>query len=205
MIVTSIVSVVIALSALSVTISQVRATGRQWQRQNALPIISEIFREWRSEQFREHRSAVLRGLPVEPTDNGFEAFPPEWRESAYTVSYFFDYLGTLVAFELARADLIIGVMGTQIMQVWRILEPAIHAERRHREQTYPSDTPSGFLSYFEGLVKKVIEMGGKESATGIRKRLGVPSLASPLETAQSQKIMTDIPPQVAHDDVAPSA
>jgi hypothetical protein len=200
MIITSIVSVVIALSALSVAAWQVRATARQWERQNALPIISEIFREWRSEEFRKHRSTVLLGCPVEPTDDGFEALPPDWRESAYTVSYFFDYLGTLVAFGLAGADLIIGVMGSQIMQVWRILEPAIFAERRHREQTYPSDTPPGFLSYYEGLVKRLIEMGGKESSTGIRKRLGVRSLESPLVAALGENIGADIPPQVARNE-----
>jgi hypothetical protein len=46
--------------------------------------------------------------PGEPPDGGFEKLPEKWRNSAYTVCYFYDYLGTLAANKIIDEKLIIG-------------------------------------------------------------------------------------------------
>lgn len=169
-----------AVVAIRVAVWQARLTANHAQRQNALPVVSEIFREWRSEEFRAHRSAVLSGCPVPPPPDGLAGLPPDWRESAHTVCHFFDYLGALVAFDLAEEDLIIGVMGTQIMQVWRIMEPIVAEERRFRERTFPPDTPTGFLSYYEDLVCRALDRGGRDSTANIQRSLKIRRLPRPL-------------------------
>lgn len=89
---------------------------------------------------------------------------------------FFDYIGVLVALGVIPEDIVVGVMGAPMMQVWRAMSPAIKSERTHRLQTYPADVSPGFLVYFEHLVTRIHELGGRNSAKATQQRIGVRQL-----------------------------
>lgn len=102
-----------------------------------------------------------------------EDLSSDYRDSAYAVIYYFNQVGTLVAFGLVSENLVIGVLGSWIMQMWRALEPVIIEERRNRIDTYPADTPANFSDYFEHLVQRVLEVGGREAMDVMQNQIGV--------------------------------
>jgi hypothetical protein len=115
----SLVSVIVAVAAVCVATWQVRASAKGAERSNALPVLSEIFAEWRSAEFRMSIMKLLNETPGGSNDDGFESLPKTWREHAYKVCYFFDYIGVLVVSDIINEETVIGMMGTRIMQVWR--------------------------------------------------------------------------------------
>ncbi len=162
------ISALIAVTAVSVAVWHVRVSTRAAEKSNAMYIVSQIFGEWRSISFHKHRTYLLSHSRRKPPVSNFESLPRAWRESAYTVCYFCDYVGMLAAYDIIKEDLIIGVMCTQLMQVWNVMEPYIKAERKYRAETFPSDTPPGFLPYYENLVERIRELGGSKAAAHIQ-------------------------------------
>jgi hypothetical protein len=174
----SLVSVFVAFCAVLVTVWQAQRAARDGERMRSLPIVSEVSREWRSREFRQHRRVVLSLSGTTPSEGGFEALPPDIRESVYTWCFFCDYLGQLVLHKIVSEDLIIGFSGTIISQLWGVLEPFIESERRHRIETLPKGVPPGFLPYYEHLVARVAARGGSTAAEKIREKYSVQKLSS---------------------------
>jgi hypothetical protein len=174
----SLVSVFVAFCAVLVTVWQARRAARDGERMRSLPIVSEVSREWRSREFRQHRRVVLSLSGTTPSEGGFEALPPDIRESVYTWCFFCDYLGQLVLHKIVSEDLIIGFSGTIISQLWGVLEPFIESERHHRIETLPEGVPPGFLPYYEHLVARVAARGGSTAAEKIREKYSVQKLSS---------------------------
>jgi hypothetical protein len=94
----SVVSASVALAALAVATWQARTNARNAERAHTLPVISEIFREFRSQEFRNSMSYLVTKTPRVHGEEGFRSLSREWQENAYRVCYFFDYLGTLTSF-----------------------------------------------------------------------------------------------------------
>jgi hypothetical protein len=184
----SLVSVTIAVAAVAVATWQARINARSAERSarsaertHTLPVISETFREFRSAEFRTRVSYVTAKLPrAARATRGFSSLPKTWREDAYEVCYFFDYLGVLVTFGIIRDELVISLCGTTIMQVWLAAEPLIFKERTHRRNTYPEGISPGFLVYYEDLVCRIMARGGRDAARQIQQRSGLRQLNQPL-------------------------
>jgi len=174
----SLVSLVVALTAVWIAAWQVRASLRSTERTNALPVISETFHEFRSAEFRASVANLIENAPARAPAGGFNALSEEIREDAYKVCYFFDYMGTLIACKIIGEGIVIGVMGTRVMQIWQAMWPAIESERDHRQgDSYAKDAPRGFLVYYEHLVARVVELGGKNAASNLQRSLGIRRLA----------------------------
>ncbi len=167
------ISLAIALAAVAVATWQVRAAAKSTERSNAIPVLSELSREVRSAEFRFSLASLLANTPDAPPAGGFDELSPDWREHAYRVCYFFDYLGILVSKGIISANTIVSWIGTWIMRVWIVMEPCILAERRHRESTYPQHTPCGFLPNFENLVGIIMQNGGSAAAERIQEEEGL--------------------------------
>jgi hypothetical protein len=109
-----------------------------------------------------------------PPEGGFEALPAEIRESAYAWCYYCDTLGQLALYKIVPEGIIIGYIGTQLIQIWYIMEPFIAKEREHRIRTLPPGIPAGFLPYYEHLIVcRVAERGGRLAGENIRKAVSV--------------------------------
>jgi len=164
----SLISVIIAFTAVLVAVWQARRAARAEERMRSLSIISETFGEWRSAEFRKHRSVLLSLAGTMPPEGGFEALPRNIRESAYAWCFYCDYLGHLVLYKIVPEELIIDFMGTQLPQLWGILEPFIEKEREHRLKTLPEGIPTGFLGNYEHLVARIVAHGGRTAVDKIR-------------------------------------
>jgi hypothetical protein len=177
----SLVSVSIAFVAVTITTWQVRANARSAEHSHTLPVVSETFREFRSAEFRTRISYVVTKVPSAARGaRGFSSLPRKWREDAYEVCYFFDYLGALVKFGIVRKELTISLWGTAIMQVWLAAEPLIFMERAYRRKTYPTGISPGFLAYYEDLVCRIVDSGGQDAPRRIQQRSGLRQLDKPL-------------------------
>jgi hypothetical protein len=177
----SLVSVVLALAAVGVSSWQVRASIISANKANALPVVSEAFREWRSPHLNDAFRNLLTTTEEQVMGESFEALPPKLREDAYEVCTFFDYLGTLVLHGIVNEDVIVGGFGTRIVQVWKIMEPLIWHERKYREDHFPPGTPKGFMEYYEHLVKLTEVLGGENAGSNLRQRAGALHLVKPSE------------------------
>lgn len=183
---TPIVSVVIAFMAMLVAVWNVRNARASVRKSNTVPIVAELFREYRSEEFRAHATRVLTAPPRGDASGGFEALPDAYRQSAYHICYFFDYLGVLVAFDVVRRDIILGSISTQMVMTWRALDEFIEGERQYRHAALPDDVSHGFLNYFEGLVALIDELGGNQISEIINKRIGLRKLSQPAMSPRRQ-------------------
>lgn len=197
--VVSLVSLFIALVAVCVAVWQVRASSRNDELSNELPIISEIMNEWRSTSFRADVSYILTRSPPTAKDGGFRSLPRRWREPAYRVGYFLDYIGVLTSLDIISDELVISMVGTQIIQIWRALEPFIEQERQYRRTTYPPGVPAGFLVYFEHIVARIIDLGGQQAAVLSQQRRGLRHLTEPLTVSATdlRKTAMAAPPLAA--------
>jgi hypothetical protein len=171
--VVSLISVVIALAAVYVAIWQVRENARNVAKSNSLPVLSQIARTWRSSEMRGHRDRLLRGLPAPPDGQGFAGLPDDFRDSAEQFCFFCEGLGLASLAKLVPEDFIISLMGTQIVEVWRVMEPHITDERDYRARVSAGCVPSEFLPHYEHLVARILESGGREAGAKIRRNLGV--------------------------------
>jgi hypothetical protein len=168
-------SIVIAACALSISAVALALNLRHYQRtaalalhSNAIPVMSKVFDEFRSAEFRTHLAKVHTcGDPAIP--GGYSAMAPELQESAYEVSYFFEHVGLLVAFRMIPADLIVGTMATFLLRSWNTLSPWIDSERAYRAGS-GGDRADHFLPYFENLVALAMRDG---AAAAVRNQMNL--------------------------------
>lgn len=171
-VVVGIVSLVVSIAAVTVAVWNIQRNRRTALDSSTLPVVAAMFAEYRSAEFRARAADVVEfANSGSPTDQGIDSVPAEYRDSILTVCYFFDYLGVIVAFELAHKDIIIAPMCTQIIRVWTALEPVIKSERAYRKANYPPDASPGFLQYFEFLVRLVRDSGGSDAAMRVNRQL----------------------------------
>lgn len=176
----AVISLLIALAAVCVAAWQVRVSARLTINSNSLPAIERVLEEWRSDVFRGHVANLKKRSSDAPTAGGFDALPDEWRDSAYTVGYFFDYVGTLMLFKLVDEDIVIGQLSSQAVVLWRILEGHVLSEREHREATNPPGASSGFLKFYEHMIAEIIDRGGEDAAARVQQAKGLRQLPKAL-------------------------
>lgn len=200
----SLISVGVALAAVWVAVWQVRENARNVARSNSLPVLSQLASTWRSSEMRGYRDRLLSGLPAPPDAQGFAGLPRDFRDSAEQFCFFCEGLGLAIAVGLVPENFIISLMGTQIVEVWRVMEPYIMGERDCRARTSADCVPSEFLPHYEHLVARILELGGRDAGANIRRELGVRRLPGPIGVPavisyrpQSDALhTTSVPPQV---------
>jgi hypothetical protein len=176
----SVISVLIASAALGIAVWQGRENSKSSAIMNSSPIAADIWAEWRSEDFRQHMLSVVADPEKAQKAGEIESLPRDYRQSAYAVIYYFNQVGTLVAFGLVSENLVIGVLGGWIMRTWRVLEPVIAKERERRVGIYPPDTPPNFSDYYEHLVQRVLDLGGSEAMNMIQGQIQLRHLSRPV-------------------------
>lgn len=174
----AVLTTVIATTAVGVAVWQIHANARGIDRSNSLPAMSEAFNEFRSVEFQGHLRKVWREAPTDVPAGGFQDLPEEWRASAYTVAYFFEYLGLLVAYDLVPEDSVVDFSANMIGRSWRALEPFIQAERAYRSKVAPPGVSNGFVSHFEHLAVLTLSTNGHSVDSEIHRRIKLRSFRS---------------------------
>ncbi|OXM59964.1 DUF4760 domain-containing protein [Amycolatopsis vastitatis] len=183
------ISLLASIGAVGVAVWATRRNSVSLLKANSLRVTTEIFQQVRSAEFREHLAVVFAGIGEEPSEEGgIDHLSAKHRDSVYTVCYFFDYLGVLLAFGMIEKDVVLSALGTHIMRAWYLLQPYIMAERVHRRRVCPVDAPAGFLVYFEYLVVLVRKSGGRSASEVIVRRLGLPRLDMPAVAATGKGV-----------------
>lgn len=122
--------------------------------------------------------------------------PDEWRTSAYTVVYFFEHLGLLVAYDLVPEEFVVDFSANLIGRSWHVLEPFVRAERDHRKRTSPPGVSPNFVSHFEDLVALAIDESGAAVDGRIHRKLGLRSMprrVSNLPEVSSTEVDSSMP------------
>lgn len=120
---------------------------------NALPVLIDLVREFRSMEFKKARQYVINDLEKEcnPKD-GYWDLKEQSRINVLKVSNFFDNVGILVAFKIADEDIIISYWGNSILTVWTKLYPYLKNERLNRLKR---NQHGEYQEYFEDLVCRI--------------------------------------------------
>lgn len=183
----SLASVLLALAAVCISAWQVRSGVQIANKSNTLPVISAAFAEWRSPQFNDALHELLNSAPEKLTVENFEALEPGVRHAAFEVCYLFDHLGALVALRIVDEDVVVGLIGSQLMRVWEAMYPLILRERNYRIATYPDSAPPGFLVYYEHIISRIMELGGRDAARNVQQRAGIKRLDATVSSTPASR------------------
>jgi hypothetical protein len=186
----SIVSLLIAISAIAVAVWHVRTAKRVANKANSLPVVTTLFDQFRSEAFQEHIEVILTTQPdpsswPEPSEwphgHSNPGFGGElrrdkdpWRWSALQVAYFFEYLGVLVAHRLIPTEIVVDATANVTARTWAVIEPFIRAERARREKIHAGNprVSRGFVRHYEHLVA-LTTVNDKPADEEIQKKLAL--------------------------------
>jgi hypothetical protein len=116
---------------------------------NILPVLIDLFQEFRSTEFKKHMIYIMTELNKEhdPAKTGYRYLPEPAAKHVQPVSHFFDNLGILIASKAIDEKLIISFVGESAESAWSILEPYIQQERDIRKGEYQE--------YFEHLISRI--------------------------------------------------
>jgi hypothetical protein len=142
----NLLALVISVIALGVSVVLGRRQLKLARDSHLLPIISDIFKETRSEPFMESMAYIRDRLAELPADNGYRYLPGEGRVHIRRVGLFFDDIGKLVAHHIVEENIVLGAYGGAIQRIWDIVAPYVYSER----QKYNNMT----MFYFEDLASR---------------------------------------------------
>jgi hypothetical protein len=139
-----------------------RAADARSARSYTLPLLSEVFTEFRTKEFRDGVSYLVNATPKPAPDDGFRGAPGKWQDHAYRVCYFFDYVGILGRLDIVQDEVAISLLGSPAIQVWDAVEEIVHKERVYRKENFLGGSWHGFLRYYEDLVRRILDHYAKE-------------------------------------------
>jgi hypothetical protein len=166
----------IAVAALIVSFLQAYRAQLVARQANAGPVMASVYSQFRDPGFRSAITA-LRVAQEHDLDHDFSHLLAGLQDNAYTVCYFFEYIGLLVAFHHLDQELVLNSMSTQLIDVWRIMRPAIAQERKSRSRSTDLYDGKRFLPHYEHLIALIALQADGQSGQIIR-RHGLCSLPS---------------------------
>ncbi|GAA2589594.1 hypothetical protein GCM10010435_80250 [Winogradskya consettensis] len=152
---------ILSLSSLVVSILALAVSGGVAVRQlvrmrhsNMLPVALDLFREFRTGQFRDNMRYIVEDLWTEHPpgdDTGILDLPDNDRARVIPVVSYFNNVGVLVANGVVDETVVRGFMGQSVLRAWDRAAPYLRAERLHRAD------PS-YNAFFEHLAARCIAL-----------------------------------------------
>lgn len=84
----SLISVSVALVAVTVSAWQARANILNARHARSLPVLAESMGQFRAPEFRESVLRLIKAPAQATLDDGFESLPKDLKDDAYNVCYF---------------------------------------------------------------------------------------------------------------------
>ncbi|GLY24202.1 hypothetical protein Misp04_39340 [Micromonospora sp. NBRC 101691] len=133
--------VVVNIAAIAISATSLAVSGVLAIRQNrtasagySLPVVLEIFSQFRTPEFYEARRYVYDDLNKDfEQPVAYSELPSDVLAKVRIVAGRYDDLGKLVAHGVVDEELIIGANGPGIRKVWKCVAPFIYEERRTRD------------------------------------------------------------------------
>jgi hypothetical protein len=142
----SLSSLVVAVLALLVSAGVAVRQLARLRHSNLLPVALDLFREFRTPEFREHMRYLQDELwdRCPPGDVAIGELGDEARAHVAPVAGYFNNVGVLVANGVVEAELVQSFMGGSILRAWSRTAPYVEVERRRRQDPF-------YSSFFEHL------------------------------------------------------
>jgi hypothetical protein len=131
----------VALSVVAVIVSALsfRRQSTLMQHANLLPVLIDMFRDFRQPEFRQHLDFVEKKLwdQYPRKGIGIDDLPKQARQHVLPVMSFFGNAGTLVANGVVSDVMVASYMRGSALMAWTRLAPYIRNERERRDdETY---------------------------------------------------------------------
>jgi len=157
---------IIAVGALINSYWQAHRARLLARQANAGPVLASTYSQFRDRDFRK-AIETLRTMPKDHPFNGFSGLQGDSQEAAYTVCYYFEYMGLLVSFGHLDRSLVLESMSTQLVELWQIMQPWIIGEREVRANVKDQYRGKRFLPHYEHLVALIaVERSGSRDNIG---------------------------------------
>lgn len=147
-------TLVLSVLALVVSVFVAWRQQRVSKQANSLPILVDMFQEWRTEGQKLHREYVYERLREECSPRlGYDDLPTQAKLHVKEVSNFLDNLGLLVYRGIVDEELVIAYLGGSVLELWGVLAPYIREEQK---KYWP------FQTHFEHLASRCSRKDPKE-------------------------------------------
>jgi hypothetical protein len=142
----SLSSLALAVIAAGLSTAVAVRQSRIMHHNNLLPVLIEMFGEFRSADFRERMRYIQEELWDEfpPDSSGTSDLPPAIRDRVAGVTSFFNSLGVLVANGVVDELVPSAYMGGSILRTWLKFSPYVYNERALRND-------ENYYLFFENL------------------------------------------------------
>jgi hypothetical protein len=164
----NIISLTFSVLAIAVSALLTYRQVRHMQQANLLPVIIQLFAEFRDDAFKTHLRFVEHELwtAADPETLGTEDMSDLAKSHVVPVQNHFNTVGILFANKIIDDLLVSSYMGGSVVMAWRRIGPYIYNERRRRGDP-------NYQGFFENLAAVVVDTGGPEA---LRARLNLRSL-----------------------------
>lgn len=132
--VTDVLSIVLSGLALAISALVAARQLRLARHTNLLPVMIDMFREFRGREFKEQLGYIEERLweDCPPQDTGTVDLPEAAKERVVSVASFFNTVGLLVAHGVIGKVIPASYMGGSVLRAWSRLAPYIQTERVRR-------------------------------------------------------------------------
>lgn len=171
----------VSLLALAVSVATALRQIRIMHHTNQLPVLVELFQEFRSSEFQLAERYVVQRLRDEhDPETGCMLLPEEAFLAVTKVIGFYSGCGAFIARKVADEGLVVPLLGYRASRAWDALEPFIRREREIRESS------DRYASVFEDFVWRVRRHTSLEKAYGLRLRTLPPTPARDVPPPEPQ-------------------
>lgn len=143
----NLVALIFSVLAIAVSGWMALRQTRIMRQANQLPIIVELFQEFRGQSIQDSERFILLELRRQHDPNlGYTNLPEPAKAHVHNINTFFISIGVLIAYGVIDAEIMITIIGYRAQQIWSVLEPFVRREREIRGSSYGD--------YFEDFVSR---------------------------------------------------
>lgn len=149
---TAILNVIAALASVTAVISSTflaMQALRYSKNANHMPVIVQLFKEHRSEEFVRKEQFVWREMPRQNPDKGFSRLPRKVKSHATDVALFYLMVSYLSEYDISDRELLALQVQYRLLRTWQAIERHVKRERELRGGEYT------FLNTLEVFVQRV--------------------------------------------------
>lgn len=157
-----VLALAVSLLALVVSVFTALRQTKMMRHANQLPVLVELFQEFRSTEWQRAETYVLRRLRAEhDPEMGCSALPDDAKIAVNKVIGFFSGFGIFVYRKMADESLVVPLIGYRASRAWDALEPFIRRERQIR------GSGDRYANMFEDFVWRVRRHKSLDASYGL--------------------------------------
>jgi hypothetical protein len=145
----NVLALVASFAALGISVIASYMQIRLSHRANQLPVLVELFREYRSPRFLTEEEQLWKELPQASPDDGFAGLPSPLRDHVLNVSNYYQTLAYLSLLGVVDDKVAVLPLHYRALKTWQAIEPFVLRERIIRGDEL------AFFNVLEEFIRKV--------------------------------------------------